>query len=218
MICPKPMLNQKTILFAALLAILPPAAQGRPRGCWADPHANPPIEITDKDLTKLGRLCSLDLSVYGVRLGMQTSKALLTLHQYEFAVKEDEQAVLGRRFHNIRVLWEGSEIVTIAIKSDRVDEIVLQRHIASYLPGESPHLFDPEMADRDSPLRRRYFGREDRVATDSSQNLTTVSYFYGAEGVEVRGIRLFATVAGKGISDPSFHILIALTYPEKQRQ
>lgn len=200
-----------TFLIALLCFCFLPA-DAEAKGCWTGQRVTPPIEITERDLTKLPRICSLDMTVYGVRLGMSVPQALLALHQYEFDVREEQQKILGRTFHNIRVTWENREILTIAIQSERVEQIVLQQGIAGYLEGDSPRLFESAMAEADSPTRRRYLGREDRVTTERDEVLSTVVFVYGAEGLEVRCIQI-----GKVAGDPRFSISLALTYPEKQR-
>lgn len=166
-------------------------------------------EITKTDLTKVDKLLSTNVSLFGVSLGDQFSEAEEKARSAGFVVKSE---TLARGAGHLARVFDssGKESWGFSDETGTVIEIILRSDLATRLPGDSSKLFDPTIMDAESPLRLRLLGREDKRSVEHPvASMTTISISYDKEG-----IRLTQSNLGGGRNFPP---TVFLVVPAKSR-
>jgi hypothetical protein len=165
-----------------------------------------PIEITKTDMTKIDKIRSVDLTVFGVALGDATDAAQ---EKVRAAALRPEVVALpktnGGRF--IRVFDSSQkEIFGITDEGGTVTGLTLRNDLAPRLPGESPKLFSASIMEPESALRLRLLGREDSRTVEHPRgtSITEINISYDKEG-----IRLSQSYVGSlGDLPPTIHLVM----------
>lgn len=160
------------VLFASGLA-----AQGIPAS----------IEITTTDITKLERIRSTDLTLFGIAIGDTTEAAQgkVTAAGFRAELVEAPQAD-GNRFTRV---FDGAnkEIFGFTDDGGSVEGLTLRDQLSARLPGDSARLLHASIMAAESPLRLRLLGREDSRTVERARgaSITTIKISYDKEGIRL---------------------------------
>lgn len=140
-------------------------------------------EVTKTDVTKIDKIRSTGLMLFGVALGDTFSDAEEKARSAGFVMKSE--ALTRRAGHLARAFdSSGTESWGFSDESGTVTEIIVRSDLAPRLPGESSKLFEPSIMDAESPLRLRLLGREDnRTVERPTATMTTITISYDKEGI-----------------------------------
>ena len=165
-----------TVVLCGLATVL--LAQGTPISL---------VEITKTDVTTVGTIRSVGLSVFGIALGDRTDAAQEKARAAGFRSEMGTTPQAdGSRF--VRVFdAAGKEVLGLTDEGGTVTGITLRRDLADRLPGESPKLFNAAIMEPQSALRLRLLGREDSRTVEQPRgtSITMVNISYDKEGIRL---------------------------------
>jgi hypothetical protein len=166
----------------------------------------PQLEVTQTDLTKIDKIRSVSLSLFGIALGDRTQAAEAKARAAGFRLEEvDASRRSGQVSAGFIRVFDSSdnEVFGIGDEGGTVTQLVLRSDLAPRLAGESSKLFEASIMEPESALRLRLLGREDNrtVEHPSGTYLTTITISYDKEGIRLTR----SLIKGRGDLDPVIH-------------
>ena len=137
------------------------------------------IEVTRTDIATVTALRSDSLTTFGVRLGdsEEQMRQRVTMAGLKLQARTKGECC--------DLLDQHSNAVAIFhLREGRIAGVAWGSGLRQYMPGRGGEIFNPEIADSDSPLRLELLGREDRREIERGL-YPTVTYFYDREGIRI---------------------------------
>lgn len=166
------------VTITSLLVVLMTTILGGQNNTTLAPAA---IEITQQDFTKVERLRSSNLMVFGVQLGQTEEKA-------EAAVKSAGLSWVKLPSGNAAIRdANGKWLVSVDVAKGEIVLLILESVIVDYMKGDSKKLFSPTVIEQQSSHRLALMGHEDQREEDPLFH--TVKYSYFKEGIAIQALR-----------------------------